>query len=103
VPLMVARFCSRLVTCLLLACSLLGLLVFFASLFAAELIGMDPAAAPSVAAYLYQYLANFDNTAHLLARDPDSLLSYSVTGVWAGILTAFFLAVVYSVLREHPG
>ena len=102
-PQMIARFFSRLVTFLLLGCSLLGLLVFFASLFAAELIGIDGKAAPSVAPYIYQYLANIDGSAQLLARDPDTLLSYAVTGTWAGILSAFFLALVYSVLHEQPG
>ena len=102
-PQMISRFFSRLLTCLLLGCSLLGLLVFFASLFAAELIGMDAAAAPSIAPNIYQYLANIDSSAQLLAKDQDTLLSYAVTGVWAGILIAFFLALVYSVLQEQPG
>jgi glycerol uptake facilitator-like aquaporin len=103
VPQMISRFCSRLVTCLLLACSLLGLFVFFASLFAAELIGIDRTAAPSVAPYIYHYLADFNTTAQLLAQDHDTLMTYTVTGAWAGILGAFFLALVYSVLQEQPG
>lgn len=100
---MASRLFSRLITVVLLACSLLGLILFFGALFAIELSANEGKARSNVAASIYRRAAELDDRVLILARDPDTVLSYAVPAIWIGILTAFFLALVYSILRGEQG